>query len=116
MSKNSKLFKVGDAVSVDMETGEETPIEGGGMRMLPGPPGSCEWCHTEHERDQPHNRDSLPYQMKFNAIHGRWPTWTDAMSHCESDVRKMWRDGLVKIMEEKGIEVPDDLCDDQFKE
>lgn len=108
-SRNSKLFKVGDAVSVDAETGEETPIEGGGFRMLPGPPGTCEWCHVKHDPDQPHNRDSLPYQMKFYTLHKRWPTWTDAMAHCSDEIKTVWRDGLVEKMREHGLDIPDDL-------
>lgn len=108
-SRNSKLFKVGDVVSVDIETGEETPIEGGGLRMLPGPPGTCEWCHTEHDPALPHNQQSLPYQMKFYTIHGRWPTWTDAMSHCEPALREDWRRELIRTMREHGMDVPADL-------
>lgn len=110
--KNSHLFTVGQVVSVDMETGEETPIEGGGLKMLPGPPRSCEWCHVKHHPDQPHNQQSLPYQMKFNAIHGRYPTWTDAMSHCNDNVKAIWRSGLVEAMRRNGQEIPKDLLDD----
>jgi hypothetical protein len=107
--KNSKLFTVGNAVSVDMETGEETPIEGGGMKMLPGPPGTCEWCHVKHDPEQPHNQQSLPYQMKFHTLKGRWPTWTDAMAHCSDEIKSAWRERLVEMMEEHGLEIPPDL-------
>jgi hypothetical protein len=109
--RNNKLFKVGDTVSVDMETGEQTPIEGGGLRMLPGPPGTCEWCHTEHEPDQPHNQQSLPYQMKFHTLHGRWPTWSDAMAHCTPEVKAQWREHLKEMMLSHGMQIPDDLQD-----
>lgn len=107
--KNSPLFKVGDAISVNTETGEQTPIEGGGLRMLPGPPGSCEWCHVKHESSQPHNRDSLPYQVKFHTLHGRYPTWTDAMAHCDDETKLLWRFSLAAQMRKHGLEVPDDL-------
>lgn len=107
--KNSYLFTVGQAVSVDMETGEETPIEGGGLKMLPGPPGSCEWCHVKHPADQPHDWQSMPYQMKFKTLKGRWPTWSDAMAHCSPEVQAVWRKGLVESMKEHDLPIPEDL-------
>jgi hypothetical protein len=94
--RNSKLFKVGDLESVDMDTGGSVPVEGGGLRMLPGPPGTCEMCHVAHEPGQPHNQQSLPYQMKFHALHGHWPTWTDALSHCTEEVKRLWIQELMK--------------------
>ena len=109
--RNNPMFQVGTAVSVDVETGEETPIEGGGFRMLPGPPGSCEWCHVVHPPEDPHNQQSLPYQIKFKTIHGRYPTWTDAMRHCPPEVKRTWRQQLVELMTEKGMDIPDDLKD-----
>lgn len=108
-SKNSKLCKVGDSFTADATTGEAVPIEGGGMRMLPGRPGTCEWCCVEHDPEQPHNQQSLSYQMRFHAIKGRWPTWTDAMAHCLEDVRKEWREQLVEVMKANGLDIPPDL-------
>lgn len=107
--KNNPLFKVGDVVSVDIETGEETPLEGEGMRMLPGPPGTCAWCHVAHDPTQPHDKQSLPYQVKFYTIHGRYPTWSDAMVHCDDETRALWREHLVALMNEHGMEIPEDL-------
>jgi hypothetical protein len=111
-SRNSKLCKVGDVVSVDIATGEETPVEGTGFRMLPGPPGTCEWCHVKHDPAQPHNQESLPYQIRFHAINGRWPTWTDAMAHCSEELKAAWRARLRELMAEKGLEIPPDLLGD----
>lgn len=111
--KNSKLFQVGTAESVDIETGESVPVEGGGLWMLPGPPGTCEWCHVEHDPGQPHNQQSLPYQMKFHTLRGRWPTWTDAMAHCTAEVRRQWRDQLRRTMREHGLEIPPDLREEE---
>jgi len=107
--RNNPLCKVGDAVSVDIETGEETPIEGGGMMMLPSAPGTCQWCATKHEPEHPHNQQSLPYQMRFHAINGRWPTWTDAMKHCSEEMKAQWRKGLVEQMRKHGLPIPEDL-------
>lgn len=107
--RNSRLFTVGTLTAVDIETGEETPVEGGGLRMLPGPPGTCEWCHVKHDAGQPHNQQSLPYQMKFQTLHGRPPTWSDAMAHCSDEVRRLWRAGLVRLMKRNGLPIPEDL-------
>ena len=109
MGKNSKLFTVGSTEVVDVESGESVPVEGGGFKMLPGPPGTCPWCHVAHDPTQPHNQQSLPYQMKFHQLHGRWPTWTDAMAHCEPEVKAHWRKNLVIQMKAHGMEIPDDL-------
>ncbi len=106
---NNKLFKIGDSFLVDPDTGEAVPIEGGGFRMLPGRKGTCSMCHVKHAPDQPHNQQSLAYKMKFHAINGRYPTWSDAMAHCALEVRQTWKNGMIALMEEKGIEVPDDL-------
>lgn len=107
--RNSPLFSIGSTRVVDVETGESVPVEGGGFRMLPGPPGTCQWCHVQHEPGAPHDRDSLPYQMKFHQLHGRWPTWSDAMAHCDDATRAAAREALVSVMTEHGLEVPDDL-------
>lgn len=107
--RNNKLFTVGTAETVDAKTEERVPIEGGGMKMLPGPPGSCEWCHVKHPPEQPHNQQSLPYQMKFHAINGRWPTWSDAMAHCTPEMRQEWTKHLIDLMRENNLEIPDDL-------
>lgn len=109
MSKNSKLFSLGPAISVNMETGEETVVEGSGLRMLPGPPGTCEWCHVEHEQHMPHNRDSMAYRIKFGHLNGRDPTWTDAMAHCSPEIKKATRESLIEVMNEHGLEIPEDL-------
>jgi hypothetical protein len=108
-SRNSRLFALGSCEKVDVNTGESVPVEGGGFKMLPGPPGSCEWCHVVHDPTQPHNQQSLAYRMKFNAIHGRSPTWTDALAHCSEETKRVWREQLVKMMEQHGMEIPEDL-------
>lgn len=112
-SRNNRMCSVGSTTRVNIETGEETPVEGGGFRMLPGAPGTCEWCCVKHDPGQPHNRDSLPYQMRFHAINGRWPTWTDAMAHCSPEVRAEWRKHLIEMLRERGFEFPADLLEDK---
>jgi hypothetical protein len=109
---NSKLFKVGDVYSVDPETGEAVPVEGGGMMMLPGPPGTCEWCHVAHNPAHPHDAQSLPYQMKYYTLNGRSPTWSDAMAHCTPEVRAAWKAQLREVLAKHGLPIPDDVLGD----
>lgn len=107
--KNNKLCQVGTVESVDMETGESVPLEGGGLRMLPGPPGTCEYCHVAHDPTQPHDQQSLSYQMKFYAINNRWPTWSDAIAHCTPEIMAEWREQIISVMKENGLDIPEDL-------
>lgn len=62
--------------------------------------GRCSQCAVDHEPDQPHNQQSLAYQYGFYAEHDRWPTWTDAMAHCDATVREQW----VAALRERGVE------------
>ena len=73
-----------------------------GMMLLPPAPDKCQECAVKHEPDQPHNAQSFFYQFKFNAQHGRSPTWKDAMAHCAKPVKAAWRRELKK----HGVMVP----------
>ncbi|WCP71576.1 hypothetical protein [Sphingomonas hankookensis] len=68
--------------------------ESGTMTLLPAAPGKCQECASTHDADQPHNAQSLFYQVRFQMLHGRTPDWRDALSHCTEDVRKIWTDAL----------------------
>lgn len=103
-------LKAGTVRTVDVETGEVVAEKRNAMTLLPPDPSVCQDCATDHAHDQPHNQQSLYYQMAFHATHGRWPTWTDAMAHCPDDVKALWRRGLVRVMEAKGVAVPADLA------
>ncbi len=76
-------------------------VAGEGMFLLPPHPSKCQECATTHDADQPHNAQSLFYQVHFQMQHGRSPTWIDAMAHCSSDVRDTWTSALI----EKGVDV-----------
>lgn len=65
------------------------------------PEGTCPMCAVVHDKDMPHNRDSLVYQYKFYDENGRWPTWRDAMAHCPEDIKAYWTQAL----EARGINV-----------
>lgn len=104
------MIRIGNATVVDIETGEVTVSEEGGMYMLPAPPGACPECYTAHDPALPHNQQSLSYQVRFHAAHGRYPTWTDAMAHCEPGLRAAWRERLIDLLREEGQPVPPDLA------
>lgn len=60
------------------------------------PPGTCPMCAVKHDPEQPHNKNSLAYQYKFYDLHGRWPSWMDAMAHCSKEVQDYWASELQK--------------------
>jgi hypothetical protein len=65
-----------------------------GFMLLPPRKDLCQECATAHELEQPHNQQSLHYQYHFRAQHGRWPTWRDALAHCDEETRKLWEEEL----------------------
>lgn len=64
------------------------------LTPLPPSPDRCQECAVAHDPAAPHNRDSLYYTTAFYLKHGRWPTWTDAMAHCDEETKAMWREEL----------------------
>lgn len=71
----------------------------GKWKLLPCRPDVCQECAVDHKPEEPHNKDSLYYQMTFKAKHGRYPTWNDAIAHCSDDLKYAIRE----FLEEKGI-------------
>lgn len=59
------------------------------------PQGTCPECAVAHELWMPHDLDSLAYQYGFYDREGRWPTWEDAMAHCDDAVKDRWREALI---------------------
>jgi hypothetical protein len=66
------------------------------LYMLPSAEGTCQVCATKHEASQPHNAESLPYQMWFQAMYDRGATWADAVAHCPEEVASVWKEQLLK--------------------
>lgn len=56
--------------------------------------GECSQCGRLHEPDQPHDAQSLAYQYAFYAEHDRWPTWADALAHCDPEIQNLWKQEL----------------------
>jgi hypothetical protein len=72
------------------------------MILLPPAPDKCPACAVEHEPGEPHNLQSLFYQCWFHGQHGRWPTWADAMAHCDDETRAEWTRHLLAAGETIG--------------
>jgi hypothetical protein len=66
------------------------------MFMLPAPPDCCQECAVKHSPQQPHDKQSLYYQIKFLRENGRTPTWEDAMAHCDEPTKTLWKTHLEK--------------------
>ena len=64
----------------------------GGFELIPPKAGVCQECACDHHPDEPHNKDSLYYQYKFHADHDRFPTWEDAMAHCDDEIKEITRE------------------------
>ena len=62
--------------------------------------GTCRECGVKHKDYEPHNKDSLFYQIKFKVEHGRWPTWEDACSHLPDDIRDDCLKAILAAIEE----------------
>jgi len=76
-----------------------------GMKLLPCKYGVCKECAVDHLPTEPHDNQSLYYQYKFYGEHGRWPTWKDAIAHCDGPTQVMWEREL-KLMEQWSEPVP----------
>lgn len=78
-----------------------------GTMLMPPPPGVCQACAVDHHPAEPHNQQSLHYQYWFyfrtarETGEGRWPTWADAMEHCDDEIKAAWCEAL----EERGVDV-----------
>lgn len=68
------------------------------MMLLPAKPGTCDKCAVDHEPWQAHNKQSLFYCIRFHGMHGREPTWADAVAHCLPSVQAQWK----QMLEQRG--------------
>lgn len=66
------------------------------IRILAPGKWKCPLCADRHSSYEPHNRNSLYYQVKFRRKNGREPTWTDAMGELSQLMRAYWRGELLK--------------------
>lgn len=66
------------------------------IRITAPAPGLCPVCATRHDEQAPHDRESLYYQNKFYRENHRFPTWADAMAHCDPAKKAAWTEKLKK--------------------
>lgn len=71
------------------------------FRLLPPSPNACQECARIHGADEPHDANSLYYQMHFKLATGRDPTWADAMAHCPEWTKAAW----VAELKARGIQI-----------
>lgn len=71
-------------------TGELNVVVQPPMTLLPPAAGKCRFCAVAHGAGDPHNRDSLFYQVRFYQAHGRSPRWSDALAHCGERTTWNW--------------------------
>ena len=69
------------------------------IRILPINRRVCPLCADKHSKEEPHNRNSLYYKIRFFQEHRRMPTWGDALSDCGPCMRSYWE----KEMKKKGV-------------
>lgn len=67
------------------------------MLMLPPAGDTCPICAAMHGAADPHDAQSLYYQLRFHAVRGRWPTWADAIAHCDEELQDAWRTELTRV-------------------
>jgi hypothetical protein len=67
-----------------------------GLMLLPCKDNVCQECAVNHLPNQPHNAQSLYYQYKFYAEKGIFPTWKDAVAHCNNETKIAWEKELRK--------------------
>lgn len=68
----------------------------GAFILMPCKPGVCQLCAVDHQPEEAHNAQSMFYQYRFYGKYGRWPTWADAIAHCDPKVQAVWKEGLQK--------------------
>lgn len=64
------------------------------IHIMPPSPGKCPVCAAEHDPNTPHDAQSLYYRMKFLQKKGRFPSWKDAMAHCDGETQRVWGEAL----------------------
>lgn len=77
-----------------METMEHPHLQS--WMMMPPKHDVCQDCAVKHEPEMPHNQQSLFWKYNFFGKNSRWPTWTDAMAHCTSEMQQRWIQELAK--------------------
>lgn len=78
------------------EDGQVTDTKMTPAVLMPAPAGTCPECAKPHDPAIPHDQQSLHYQYRFYGAHLRWPTWADAMAHCDDATKAAWTAALAE--------------------
>lgn len=105
------MKRIGTMQTIDVNTGEVLETKHNAGMLLPPGLDVCQECGVKHNMDYPHDKDSLYYQMQFHSTHGRYPTWTDALSHVPEPQKSSFRQVLIGVIKKNGLPIPDDLMD-----
>lgn len=65
--------------------------------LLPPPIAACPVCAMPHTPGEAHNADSQYYKLRFAILHGRPPSWADAIAHCTPQIRDKWTRELLLV-------------------
>ena len=79
------------------------------IRILPLTRWTCPLCADRHTDKEPHNRNSLYYQMRFFQDHKRLPTWGDTIADCSQFRKAYWK----MVMKNKGVKISEIVTDDR---
>lgn len=79
------------------------------IRILPLTRWTCPLCADRHTEKEPHNRNSLYYQMRFFQDHHRLPTWGDTIADCSPFRKAYWK----MEMKNKGVKISEIVTDDR---
>lgn len=80
----------------------KTPTPNGGVMMLmPPPEDKCQVCARDIHPGAPHDATTLYYGTWFQMVHGRAPTWEDAMAECDEVTKAAWTAALT----ERGVDI-----------
>lgn len=96
MKKPKPIRQIPTAVTSIDKTGK-VAHQAGSWNVLPPAADKCQICAMSHPSDQPHNVQSLYYQMIFNGNVGRAATWADALAHCSEEIKRQWEKELRRM-------------------
>lgn len=64
------------------------------LTLLKPHPDVCQLCAADHKPDEPHNPESLYWQVANRSEGKPPPTWEEAMAHCSTMTQDMWKEAL----------------------
>jgi hypothetical protein len=61
-----------------------------GWKILKPGEEMCQTCGVRHEENEPHDANSLYWNLHNELRNLPEPTWSDAIAHCDQDTQKHW--------------------------